>query len=136
MPASFSLIRGAARAVSSQWSRATNWYAGRVSGSGVPWAAVLRGQKRQPLGMRARGGPILRWWGGVSGRGAVEPRDAGEEAFGVGVAGVSEEGGGGGAFRDAAAVHDDDFVAHFGDDAEVVGDEEDRHAAFPPGFRG
>jgi len=42
--------------VSSQWSGATNLYAGRISGSGVPLAEALRAQKRQPVGMRASGG--------------------------------------------------------------------------------
>ena len=31
-------------------------------------------------------------------------------------------------FDDAAGVHDGDAVRHFGDDAEVVGDEEQREA--------
>ena len=44
------------------------------------------------------------------------------------------------ALDDPAGVHDDDVVAHLGDDAEVVRDEQDRHAeplaAAPPSARG
>ena len=97
---------------------------------GEPWGGGIAGAEAAAFGHEGE-----RWDGSFDGGepragNAVESRDTGEEAFGVGVAWVCEEGGGGGAFCDAAAVHDDDFVAHFGDDPEVVGDEEDGHAAF------
>ena len=60
----------------------------------------------------------------------VEAGDAVEEAFGVEVGGVVEDVVDGAALDDAAGVHDGDFIAGFGNDAEVVGDEDDAHVQF------
>lgn len=51
--------------------------------------------------------------------------DAFQEGAGVGVAGAIEKMMRGGGFDDAARIHDVDVVADLGDDAEVVGDEDD-----------
>ena len=66
----------------------------------------------------------------------LEPAAAGvvggeriEESFGVGVFSGCEELLYGRVFDDVAGVHDGDVVGHFGDDAEVVGDEYDGHAS-------
>jgi hypothetical protein len=55
--------------------------------------------------------------------------DGAEEAFGVRVLRRREEIVHGGAFDDLAGVHDGDCIGIFGDDAEVVGNEHDGHAA-------
>ena len=52
----------------------------------------------------------------------------GEQALGVGVARVLEQGPHVGLLDDLGGVHDRDLVGHFGDHPEVVGDEPDRHA--------
>ena len=64
--------------------------------------------------------------GGVDVAGRV--RRARKQALGVGVALVSEEIVHRSLFDDAAAIHDDDVMGDLGDHAEVVGDEQDRHA--------
>ena len=58
-----------------------------------------------------------------------EPRAAGEEAFGVRVLGVGEDFEHGAVLDFFAAVHHEHVVGDFGDDAEVVRDEDDGHAA-------
>ena len=58
-----------------------------------------------------------------------EPRAAGEQAFRVGVLGVGEDIEHRAVFDFFAAVHDEHVVGDFGDHAEVVRDEDDRHAA-------
>lgn len=62
--------------------------------------------------------------GGESGYG-------GEEACGVGVSGAGEDFDGGAVLDDRAAVHDEDAFAGAGDDAHVVGDEDNRGAGGP-----
>ena len=52
----------------------------------------------------------------------------GEKAARIGVHGPSEEVADRAGFHDEAAIHDDDAVGDFGDDAEIVGDEDDGHA--------
>src|SRR5688500_5331993 len=54
--------------------------------------------------------------------------DAGEEAAGVGMAWVVEDLAGGRLFDDLAGIHDADAIGDFGEEAEVVRDEEDSHA--------
>ena len=55
-------------------------------------------------------------------------RDGVQQAHSVGVARIFEDGARVGVFDDFAQVHDCDVIGHAGDDAEVVGDEHDRHA--------
>ena len=57
----------------------------------------------------------------------AEPRDRGEQALRVRVMRALEDGLAVGLLDDLAGVHDDDVVGHLGHDAEVVGDEHDRH---------
>ena len=64
------------------------------------------------------------FWGGI------EPRDAGQQASGVGVAWVGEEFAHGGAFDDPSGIHHCHFVTGFGNDSKVVGDENHAHAHF------
>ena len=54
---------------------------------------------------------------------------AGEQAFGVRVLGIARRFRARGVLDFFAAVHDEHVVGDFGDDAEVVRDEDDRHAA-------
>ena len=58
----------------------------------------------------------------------VEPRDRAQKADRVGVLRIGEQGRDRRAFDDLAGVHDDHLVGHLGDDAEIVGDDQDRHA--------
>ena len=58
----------------------------------------------------------------------VEPRDRAQQADGVGVLRVGEQVGDVGAFDDLAGIHHQHLVGHLGDHAEIVGDEQDRHA--------
>lgn len=64
------------------------------------------------------------------GVGAVDAGEGGEEGVAVGMEGLFEEFADGAFFDDVAGVHDGDVVGDLGDDAEVVGDEEDGGAAF------
>ena len=64
------------------------------------------------------------------GRRASRPRDGGDEAAGVGMFGGLEDLLDGAGFDDFPLVHDGDAVGGFGDDAEVVGDEDQAHAGF------
>ena len=59
----------------------------------------------------------------------VEPRPAGEQALRVGMLRVREDVEHGAVLDFFAAVHHEHVVGDFGDHAEVVRDEEDRHAA-------
>ena len=65
----------------------------------------------------------------------VEARDRLEQADGVRVARASIELIGLGALDDVAGVHDVDALGHAGDDAEVVGDEDERRVALDDGRR-
>jgi hypothetical protein len=58
----------------------------------------------------------------------VDARDRVHQAQRVGHLRVLEDAGDVGLLDGAAGVHDDDAVGHLGDDPEVVGDEQDRHA--------
>ncbi len=63
-------------------------------------------------------------------RGApVEPRDRAQQSDGIGMLRAREQFIDGGAFDDFAGIHHRDLVADFGDDAEIVGDQDDRSAA-------
>ena len=55
----------------------------------------------------------------------VEARDRAQQAHRVGMLGPREEIADGGALDDLAGVHDGDIVGHLGDDAEIVGDQDD-----------
>ena len=57
----------------------------------------------------------------------VHPRDGGEQALGVRVAGVGVDVGDRGLLDDPAGVHHRDRVGDVGDHAEVVGDEDQAH---------
>ena len=61
---------------------------------------------------------------------AVRRRDRAEQALGVLVTGIVEDLVGRALFADGTRVHDDDLVAELGDDTQVVGDHDDRHAHF------
>ena len=54
--------------------------------------------------------------------------DGVQQAPGVGMARIFEDGARVGIFDDFAQVHYCDIIGHAGDDAEVVGDEHNRHA--------
>ena len=54
--------------------------------------------------------------------------DGVQQAPGVGMARIFEDGARVGVFDDFAEVHHRDIIGHAGDDTEVVGDEHDRHA--------
>ena len=60
----------------------------------------------------------------------VEPRAAGEQALGVGMLGIREDIEHRAVFNHFAAIHDEHFVGDFGDDAQIVRDEQNGHAAF------
>ena len=81
-----------------------------------------------------RGGQVR----GLAGDG-VQPAEGGpfgrrsfgeglEQGLGVGMAGIGEQRTGGGGLHHASGVHDRDPVGAARDDAEVVGDQDDRHA--------
>ena len=55
---------------------------------------------------------------------------AADEAERVGMLRIGEQRGCGGKFDDLARVHDGDGVRHAGDKAEIVADEQERHAGF------
>ena len=57
----------------------------------------------------------------------AKARDAGDEGFGVGVAGIAEDLFGLAGFDDLPAKHHGDSVAEPPDDAEIVGDEDESH---------
>src|ERR1700722_17691386 len=59
----------------------------------------------------------------------VEPRDRTEQADGVGMLGTSEQLIDRGTLDYLAGIHHRDLVADLGDDAEIVGDENDRRPA-------
>ena len=58
----------------------------------------------------------------------LDLRDAAEQAERVGMLRIVEDRGTRRALHHAAGVHHRDLVGHLGDDAEVVGDQDDRHA--------
>jgi len=60
---------------------------------------------------------------------AVDAGKRGEEAVAVRMERAAQDVADGAFFDDAAGVHDGDAVGDLGDDAEVVGDEEDGGAA-------
>src|SRR5262245_33422602 len=67
---------------------------------------------------------------GVEGILATELRDRTKQGFGVGVLGIREELTHPTVLDDLASVHDRDLIAHFGDNTEVVGDENQRYPGF------
>ena len=61
---------------------------------------------------------------------AVQGRAAGQQSLGIGFTGVVEYLQGWPLLNDMAAVHHHDIVGNLGDDAQVVGNEDDAGAAF------
>ena len=59
---------------------------------------------------------------------ATEPRDRAEQADRVGMLRIGEQLIDRRALDDLAGIHHGDFVADLGDDAEIVGDQDDRRA--------
>ncbi len=79
-------------------------------------AGQRRAETRQEPGDGHEGGGVLA---------GAEARHAAQEAHGVGVARVGEQIAGRALFDDAPGVHDPDALAHAGDHAEVVADQQD-----------
>ena len=57
----------------------------------------------------------------------VDIRDGIHQTNGIGVLGIIEESPGGGLFHDVSGVHHRHLVGHFGNDAQVVGDDDNGH---------
>ena len=87
-----------------------------------------RAAKRQPGGGLAMFGTMPSMVARCVGA-AVEPRDRAEQADGVGMLRAGEQFVDRRALDDLAGIHHRDLVADFGDDAEIVGDQDDRGAA-------
>ena len=62
--------------------------------------------------------------------GKIQPGDTGEETLSIGVHGPGEKGAGLGLLHNLAQIHHPHTVAELGHGAQVVGDEEHRHAQF------
>ena len=62
----------------------------------------------------------------------IEPRNRAEQADGIGMLGLLEQGRGGRALHDLSGIHHRHLVANFADHAEVVGNEDDRRAGLGP----
>ncbi len=60
----------------------------------------------------------------------AEPGHGREQLLRISFAGMAEDRQRAALFDDPAALHDNDAIGHFGDDAHVVGDEDDRGAEF------
>ena len=60
----------------------------------------------------------------------MEPGHGVQERLQIPVLRLAEDVFQGAGLHHLAAVQDDDFVGHVGDDAQVVGDDQDRHAQF------
>ena len=104
--------------------------ASSVSGGGPPCAVVLTvpaaRRERAPLLPRQHLRRRARDRGQAGAARRVEPRDAGQQAAGVGVAWVGEEVTAVGGLHDAPGVHHVHGVAEPGHDPEVVGDHQQR----------
>ena len=68
---------------------------------------------------------------GVEGLLATELWYCSEQGLGIGMPGIREELSHRTVFDDLARIHDRHFVAHLGDDPQIVGDEDQRHAGVP-----
>ena len=92
-------------------------------------AKTQRGWKRQPGGRSNGGGTVPS---------IASSRSRFSSIFGmlpskperVGMLRVVEDRRAWRAFHHAAGIHHGDLVGHFGDDAKIVGDQDDRHAGF------
>ena len=101
------------------------WSGGAVSQIGIAYGQ--RRLNRQPFG-RLSGLGTVPWMTSRRSRFVAEPRDRGEQALACTGDGARRRSSSPSALLDdLAGVHDDDVVGHLGDDAEVVGDEHDRH---------
>ena len=94
-------------------------------------AKAQRGAKAQPGGRLVIGGTVpgigySAWRSPAASMSRAAFGDAGEQAPRVGVARPREEVVDRRLFDDAAGIHHDDIVGDLGDDAEIVGDEQDR----------
>ena len=105
-------------------------------------AGIASSQTAMRSGHRSRngqaaGGPVRTGMSPSSAatrrRADVGPQHLGQEPLRVGMGGRPEELAGGRGLDEAARVHHRDAVGEVGDDAEVVRDEERRHAALAPG---
>jgi len=85
---------------------------------------------RREAAARGQGGKVGRRAGnGVDALSAqLAAHDRGEETGGVGMARVLDDVARGAGFHDAAGVHHRDAVGHLARDADVVRDEDHRHA--------
>ena len=86
-----------------------------------------RGAKRQPLRLVVGAGHRA-FDGGEPLAVDVEARDRAQQADRVGVLGIGKQVGHIGALDDLAGVHHQHLVGDLGDHAEIVGDDQDRHA--------
>ena len=68
--------------------------------------------------------------GTKTGNMVVDIRDGIHQTNGIGVLGIVEESPGGGLFHDVSGVHHRYLVGHFGNDAQVVGDDDNGHMEF------
>ena len=86
-----------------------------------------RGAKRHPGGSAAMFGTMPSM-AASSASLLIEPRHRAEQADRVGMLRTGKQHIDRRAFDDLARIHDRDLVAHLGDDAEIVGDEDDGRA--------
>src|SRR5882724_9068795 len=89
------------------------------------------GTARMKVAPRGQAGQIRRLArDGVEGLLTAELRHRAEQGFGIGVFWIREELPHGTVFDDLTSIHDCHFVAHLGDNTQIVGDENQGHTGF------
>ena len=115
---------------------------GEVTGRDLPQkgflGAALRYLIEVAAGVEAAAGRHRHRAGGIAGqpdhpflRRPVEARHRADESARIGMDGVADDGLGGTYFDDLPQVHDGHSLAHVGNDAHIVRDEDGRHTEAP-----